>query len=176
MNNAPVFPSKWSLWGTFLADILPKTLNKSSLVFSLLFNCSLCIQIRSWIVYWSRKSVWEQEFMRARIAPNSYLSDKGREYKYVVIWKCRRYRFLGPASCQSRATEQQLLHQLYTPPPAPAPAHCTSSIPRAPAHHLPAAVSVMHLLSQARTASASGWAPTRPFSRRRTSTSWKSTR
>ena len=137
-----------------------KTLNKSIHVFSLLFNCSLCIQIRSWIVYWSRKSVWEQEFMRARIAPNSYLSDKGREYKYVVIWKCRRYRFLGPASCQSRATEQQLLHQLYTPPSA----------------HLPAAVSVMHLLSQARTASASGWAPTRPFSQRRTSTSWKSTR
>ena len=132
MNNAPVCPSKWSLWGTFLADILPKTLNKSSLVFSLLFNCSLCIQIRSWIVYWSRKSVWEQEFMRARIAPNSYLSDKGREYKYVVIWKCRRYRFLGPASWQSRATEQQLLHQLYTPPPAAAPAHCTSSIPHLP--------------------------------------------
>ena len=100
MNNAPVCPSKWSLWDTFLADILPKTLNKSSHVFSLLFNCSLCIQIRSWIVYWSRKSVWEQEFMRARIAPNSYLSDSS-EYKYVVIWKCRRYRFLGPASCQS---------------------------------------------------------------------------
>ena len=121
MNNAPVCPSKWSLWDTFLADILPKTLNKSSHVFSLLFNCSLCIQIRSWIVYWSRKSVWEQEFMRARIAPNSYLSDSS-EYKYVVIWKCRRYRFLGPASCQSywvAATAPALY------PTCPPPASCS---------------------------------------------------